>query len=58
MSEKTLDPMSPEFWRNFPIKDLKELFKLGIMIPTDRPGVYYLVKEVTLPNMPEGSLPV
>ena len=57
MSEKKPDVTDPAFWRDMPMNDLKGLLKLGLLIATDKPGVYYLIKEITLPNAPEGSLP-
>ena len=56
MNKKPLDPMTPDFWRALPMDKLKELLTLGILIPTARPGVYYVIKEITLPCEPEGSL--
>ncbi|MEK7772756.1 MAG: hypothetical protein AAB307_00290 [Deltaproteobacteria bacterium] len=58
MNKKPLDPMNPDFWKALPMEQLKELLNRGLLIPTAKPGVYYVIKEITLPNMPEGSLPI
>lgn len=56
MNRKPLDPMTPEFWKNIPMGQLKELLSCGLLIPTAKPGVYYLIKEITLPCEPESTL--